>query len=122
MKQIAVFASGAGSNAARIIDHFRRHPAIKVALVVCNKPGAGVLRIAESAGIPTLMIEKDPFFPGGWVCQRAEGPGCRFYRAGRVFMEDPYGPDKRLPGKDHQYPPGPVAEVWGKGHVWPLCP
>jgi phosphoribosylglycinamide formyltransferase-1 len=64
MKQIAVFASGTGSNTARIIDRFRHHPGIKVALIVCNKPGAGVLDIAAAEGIPALMIEKEPFFRG----------------------------------------------------------
>jgi len=62
MQQIAVFASGTGSNAARIIDHFRHHPTVRIALIVSNKPGAGVLDIAAREGIPTLLIEKEPFF------------------------------------------------------------
>ncbi len=64
MKQIIIFASGAGSNAARIIEHFKNSETVKVALIVCNKPGAGVLQIAEEAGIPTLIIEKENFFRG----------------------------------------------------------
>ncbi len=61
---MAIFASGAGSNAQKIIDYFRGHPAIKVSLIVCNKPGAGVTGIAEKEGIPLLLIEKEPFFRG----------------------------------------------------------
>lgn len=61
---VAVFASGAGSNAARMIEHFRQHTNIRIALIVCNKPGAGVLDIAAKAGIPTLIIEKERFFRG----------------------------------------------------------
>lgn len=64
MKQLAIFSSGAGSNAARIIDYFRHHPFIKVSLIVCNKPEAGVLSIAEKAEIPVLLIEKAAFFDG----------------------------------------------------------
>lgn len=64
MIHLAVFASGAGSNAQTIIEHFRNHPQVRVALVVCNKPGAGVLDIAVNAGIPYLLIEKDIFFRG----------------------------------------------------------
>jgi phosphoribosylglycinamide formyltransferase-1 len=68
MKKLAIFASGAGSNAARIIDHFRHHRDIKVSLIVCNKPGAGVLDIAEREGVPVLLIEKERFFRGdGYV-------------------------------------------------------
>lgn len=64
MQQIAIFASGAGSNAKKIIEYFKNHRQIKVALVVCNKPGAGVLNIARDAGIPTLLINKEQFFRG----------------------------------------------------------
>ena len=59
---IAIFASGAGSNAQKIIDHFRNHSSIKIALIVCNKPGAGVLKIAEKENIPAIIIEKEKFF------------------------------------------------------------
>jgi len=64
MQQIAIFASGAGSNAARIIQHFRHHPSVKIGLIVCNKPGAGVLDIAAKEQIPSLLIEKERFFRG----------------------------------------------------------
>lgn len=66
--RIAIFASGAGSNAARIIEKFRDHPFIEVALIACNKPGAGVLQIAEKEKIPALLIKKEAFFRGnGYV-------------------------------------------------------
>lgn len=61
---LAIFASGAGSNAARIIERLHNHPVARVALIVCNKPGAGVIGIAEKAGIPVLLIEKERFFRG----------------------------------------------------------
>lgn len=62
MTRIAIFASGAGSNAAKIIDHFRTHETAGVALIVCNRPGAGVLDIAERENIPVLMLQKERFF------------------------------------------------------------
>lgn len=62
--QIAIFASGAGSNAQQIISYFKASKSIKIGLVVCNKPGAGVLSIAEKAGIPSLLIEKQRFTAG----------------------------------------------------------
>lgn len=68
MTRIAIFASGAGSNAARIIEYFRNHETTGIALIVCNKPGAGVLAIAARENIPTLLIEKEQFFAGsGYV-------------------------------------------------------
>jgi formyltetrahydrofolate-dependent phosphoribosylglycinamide formyltransferase len=61
---IAIFASGAGSNALQIIHQFSDSTFINIALIGCNKPGAGVLQIAEKAGIPSLLIEKERFFNG----------------------------------------------------------
>lgn len=62
--RIAIFASGAGSNAQQIINHFAASENVRVALVVCNKPGAGVLAIAKEAGIPSLLMEKERFSNG----------------------------------------------------------
>jgi formyltetrahydrofolate-dependent phosphoribosylglycinamide formyltransferase len=62
--QIAIFASGAGSNAQKIIDHFRNHPFVKIAFIVCNNPEAGILKIAEKENIPVLIIKKERFFRG----------------------------------------------------------
>ena len=67
--QIAIFASGAGSNAQKIIDHFRpdshRDSSLaKISLIVSNKKESGVLRIAEKEKIPSLIIEKEKFFRG----------------------------------------------------------
>ena len=62
--RLAIFASGSGTNAQKIIDRFRGHPQIEVTLVVCNKPGAGVLGIAEREGIPTLLLERERFLKG----------------------------------------------------------
>lgn len=58
---LVIFASGAGSNAAAIIAWFKANGKARVSLIVCNKPGAGVLQIAEREGIPTLMIDKTSF-------------------------------------------------------------
>jgi formyltetrahydrofolate-dependent phosphoribosylglycinamide formyltransferase len=61
---LAIFASGAGSNAQQIINHFATSSNIKITLIVCNKPGAGVLTIAAQHNIPVLMIEKNTFING----------------------------------------------------------
>lgn len=64
MKRIAIFASGAGSNAKKIIEHFGASTKIEVALIVCNKPNAGVCGIAKENNIPLLIIEKNQFQNG----------------------------------------------------------
>ncbi len=65
---VAIFASGAGSNAKKIIEYFEnKNTPIKISLIVCNVPGAGVLEIAKSKGIPTLLINKTEFGTTGYV-------------------------------------------------------
>lgn len=60
-RKVAIFASGAGSNALKIIESFKG-TSNKVVLIICNKPGAGVLNIAKDHNIPTLIINKAGFF------------------------------------------------------------
>ncbi len=58
MKNIAIFASGAGSNANKIIEFFKHHESIQVVLVLCNNATAGVLDIAKAHQIPTAICNK----------------------------------------------------------------
>jgi phosphoribosylglycinamide formyltransferase-1 len=55
-KHIAIFASGKGSNAQAIIDYFKGHSTIKVALIVTNNKTAGVIQIAKDSRIPFDII------------------------------------------------------------------
>ena len=65
---IAIFASGAGTNARKIIEYFENKGLrFKVSLIVCNVPGAGVLEIAKEKGIPSLIINKTDFTATGYV-------------------------------------------------------
>ncbi|HWB28522.1 MAG TPA: phosphoribosylglycinamide formyltransferase [Chitinophagaceae bacterium] len=64
---IAVFASGKGSNAEKIIEYFNNVPNkknIRVNLIVSNKAGAGVFDIAKKNNIPTILLDKEKFFRG----------------------------------------------------------
>lgn len=77
--RVAIFASGTGTNARRIIEFSREQDAaFSVEMVACNKPGAGVIAIAENAGIPVLMIEKEPFFRGNAYVDELQAAGIDF--------------------------------------------
>jgi len=67
MHNLIIFASGAGTNAAAIIDWCKSTGKASVALVVCNKPGAGVLDIAARNGIPALLVDRESFRSGDFV-------------------------------------------------------
>jgi formyltetrahydrofolate-dependent phosphoribosylglycinamide formyltransferase len=63
--KVAIFASGAGSNAARIISEFAKET-ISVALIVTNKKEAGVVQIAKDNNIEVLFLEKKRFEETGY--------------------------------------------------------
>jgi len=64
LKHLVIFASGAGSNAQQIMNYFKNSQHTSVVLIVCNKPGAGVISIAKKEDIPVLQIDKERFFKG----------------------------------------------------------
>lgn len=68
-KKIAIFASGGGSNAREIMRYFEHHTQIEVALLVSNKAEAGVLDIADSYAIPTLLISKKGFYESNEILE-----------------------------------------------------
>lgn len=62
MKNIAIFASGEGTNAQNIIDYFKDSDIASVQLIVSNNPKANVLNRAKDAKIKTYIIERQPFY------------------------------------------------------------
>ncbi len=67
--KIAVFCSGSGSNAQKIIEYFQKNTEIEIAVLMANKPDAYALERAKKFGIPT------------WVFNREE------YNSGKVVLE-----------------------------------
>lgn len=56
MVRIAILASGNGSNAERLAQHFRGHDQACVALIGCDRPGAGVIKRAWDLGLPLFLF------------------------------------------------------------------
>ncbi|HZG88305.1 phosphoribosylglycinamide formyltransferase [Paenibacillus sp.] len=57
-KRVAVFASGSGSNFEAVVSASVRDAAspYEVALLVCDKPGAGAIERAERLGVPVYAV------------------------------------------------------------------
>jgi phosphoribosylglycinamide formyltransferase-1 len=115
MQQIAIFASGAGSNAARIIDHFRHHPTIHIALIVCNKPGAGVLDTAAREGIPQLLIGKEPFFQGDAYVKQLREKKIDYIVLAGFLWKIPQALVQAYPGSIINLHPALLPKFGGKG-------
>jgi len=55
---LAIFASGGGSNAKSIMHYFENHDTISVSLVLSNKADAGVHQVAASFGVASISVTK----------------------------------------------------------------
>lgn len=112
---IAIFASGAGSNAAKIIEEFKNHPTSRIALIVCNKPGAGVLQIAANSNIPVLLIEKEQFFKGNAYVEELKNHGINFIILAGFLWKIPGKLIKAYPNKIINIHPALLPNYGGKG-------
>jgi phosphoribosylglycinamide formyltransferase-1 len=61
MKQLAILASGSGTNAQNIINYFQGHPDIRVDSVWSNRPDAYVLERAAKYGIDHGVFTREEF-------------------------------------------------------------
>lgn len=61
-KRIAIFASGSGSNAQKLMEHFKHHQEAEVIIVLTNNPEAYVIQRADNFEIPTHVFSKHDFF------------------------------------------------------------
>ncbi len=61
MINIAIFASGSGTNAKNIIRYFQSSKNVKTALVISNKEDAFVLERAQKLNVPTKFISREEF-------------------------------------------------------------
>ena len=59
--RLAIFASGSGSNAERIVEYFRHHPHISVEVILTNNPKAYVVERAHRLNIPALIFNREEF-------------------------------------------------------------
>ncbi len=114
-QHIAIFASGAGSNAEKIITHLKNHSSIEVSLVVCNKPGAGVISIAQNHGIPVLLIEKERFFRGDSYLPELKAAGIDFIVLAGFLWKVPEAVIAAYPDKIINIHPALLPNYGGKG-------
>lgn len=61
MIKIAIFASGSGSNAQRIIEYFNNKPNIKVEIILTNNKEAYVIERAKKLNIPYFIFNRSEF-------------------------------------------------------------
>jgi phosphoribosylglycinamide formyltransferase-1 len=123
MKKIAIFASGTGSNAKKIIEYFATPPSLlrgegpgaRVSLIVSNKPDAGVLKIAGQHHIPTLIIDKEKFFRGNGYADELKEREIDFIVLAGFLWKMPVKLIAAYPDKIINIHPALLPKYGGKG-------
>ena len=64
MKNVAIFASGSGTNAENIARYFSKSETVKVAVVLSNNKNVGVHDRVNKLGIPSFVFSRDEFVEG----------------------------------------------------------
>ncbi|MEJ7778875.1 MAG: phosphoribosylglycinamide formyltransferase [Daejeonella sp.] len=68
-KRIAIFASGSGSNAQKIMEYFKKHTDAEVVIILTNNPEAYVLQRADNFEIPSHIFDRHEFTETNEVVQ-----------------------------------------------------
>lgn len=72
MKRIAIFASGSGTNAQRIIEYFAFNKNVVVDSLWSNREDAYALIRAEKLGIETFTFDRDTFYRSNDIIEALE--------------------------------------------------
>jgi phosphoribosylglycinamide formyltransferase 1 len=114
-KRIVLFASGEGTNAQNIIDHFRKGKVAEVALVVSNKPDAKVLERAKKAGIASLLIDRHSFYEQETVVDKLKAIGPDLIVLAGFLWMIPKNLIHAFPGRIINIHPALLPKFGGKG-------
>ena len=115
MNNIAIFASGNGTNAEALILHFKNHPSIRVSLVLSNKPGAYALERAKRHAIPTLVFDKQQFFHSDEIEKKLDSCGISFIVLAGFLWLIPDGLLRKYQGRIVNIHPALLPSYGGKG-------
>lgn len=126
MTHIAIFASGTGTNAQKIIEYFTSPPSPlhkaergagvrEIALIVSNKSEAGVLKTAATHNISTLIIDKEKFLHGNGYVDELKKAGIGFIVLAGFLWRLPSSLIKAYPKKIINIHPALLPQYGGKG-------
>ncbi|MCF8225673.1 MAG: phosphoribosylglycinamide formyltransferase [Bacteroidales bacterium] len=115
MNNIAIFASGSGTNAENIIQHFRTNSESRVQLVLCNKPGAGVIDRAEDNQIPVYLFSREDLYESDYVLRQLTEHRIDFIVLAGFLWLVPSNLIRKFPGSIVNIHPALLPKYGGKG-------
>ena len=115
MKNIAIFASGSGTNAENIARYFANSENVNVAVVLSNNRNVGVHGRVNKLGVPSFVFSREEFIAGVQILEKlAEYDVCLIVLAG--FMNKISDVIlQAFPGKIVNIHPALLPKYGGKG-------
>ncbi len=114
-KNIAIFASGSGTNAENIIRHFQGNKDVNIALVVSNKPDAYVLVRAANLHVPSMTLTREEFAQGELLAGLMKERGIDFIVLAGFLLRVPEGLIQAYPHRIVNIHPALLPKFGGKG-------
>jgi phosphoribosylglycinamide formyltransferase 1 len=112
--RIAIFASGSGTNAEKIIQHFSDHQTIEVVLILSNKADAYVLERAKKHSIPSVVFSRDEYRDASFLQQLHAHKITHIVLAGFLWLIPDYL-IKNYPDRIVNIHPALLPKYGGKG-------
>src|SRR5690554_1585798 len=98
-KNIAIFASGTGTNAENIITYFNSGNVAEVVLVLSNSKTAAVLDKAKKHGVECCFFTKEELYASETVLQKLKNAGTDLIVLAGFLWKFPESILNEFPGK-----------------------
>lgn len=114
-KRIAIFASGSGSNAQKIMEHFKRSNDAEIALILTNNPDAYVLQRADNFEVPSHIFDRQEFYQSDKIVQLLKNLNTDLVVLAGFLWLVPDNLLKAFPNKIINIHPALLPKYGGKG-------
>lgn len=116
MPKIAIFASGAGSNASQITNYFKQqNNNIKVDCFVTNKANAGIYKVAEQFNLPIFKFSNGEFEEANGLIEFLRERKVNWIVLAGFLRKIPLGLIEAFEGKMINLHPSLLPKYGGKG-------
>lgn len=115
MRNIAIFASGSGSNAENIYNYFIENEKITVKLFLTNNPTAFVIERAKKLGVPCFVFSKEQFILPIEIIQLLKSNAIDWIVLAGFLLKIPTALIEAFPNKIINIHPALLPNYGGKG-------
>lgn len=113
--RVAIFASGAGTNAEALIQHFQSNHKATIAMVVCNAENAGVFQRANKHHVPVWLVNKEDWEKPIGIISFLAKENIHFIVLAGFLWRVPLDLIKAFPNKILNLHPALLPKFGGKG-------